>query len=82
MKRLLFLLSCLLLAVPAAAQLNFGAADNLLEPEKAFRFSARALDAATVEVSFRIADGWPSARLGSIEVRPIDEGLRLDRRYA
>ena len=59
MKRLLLLLSCLLLAVPAAAQLNLGgAADDLLEPEKAFRFSARALDAASVEVSFFIADGY------------------------
>ena len=32
--------------------------DNLLEPEKAFRFSARALDASTLEVSFAIADGY------------------------
>ena len=32
--------------------------DNLLEPEKAFRMSARALDARTVEVSFAIAEGY------------------------
>jgi thiol:disulfide interchange protein DsbD len=32
--------------------------DDLLEPEKAFRISARALDARTVEVSFTIADGY------------------------
>lgn len=45
--------------VPAAAQLRLGgAADNLLEPEKAFRFSARALDAASIEVSFVIADSY------------------------
>src|SRR6185295_13350965 len=30
----------------------------LLEPEKAFRFSARSLDASSVEVSFAIADGY------------------------
>jgi thiol:disulfide interchange protein DsbD len=39
-------------AVPAAGT------DNLLEPEKAFRMSARALDATTVEVSFAIAEGY------------------------
>jgi thiol:disulfide interchange protein DsbD len=32
--------------------------DDLLEPEKAFRMSTRALDAGTVEVSFTIADGY------------------------
>ena len=31
---------------------------DLLEPEKAFRFSARALDANTVEVRFAIAEGY------------------------
>ena len=39
-------------AVPAAGT------DDLLEPEKAFRISARALDAGTAEVSFTIADGY------------------------
>ena len=34
------------------------AAPDLLEPEKAFRFSARALDPGTVEVRFQIADGY------------------------
>jgi len=33
-------------------------ADDLLEPEKAFRLSARALDPTAVEVQFRIADGY------------------------
>lgn len=33
-------------------------AADYLEPEKAFRFSARLLDANTAEVSFRIADGY------------------------
>jgi len=46
---LLFLLAS---AGPAAA------AEDLLEPEKAFRMSARALDAASVEVHFAIADGY------------------------
>jgi len=44
-------------AAPAAAQL-FGGADDLLQPEKAFRISARALDARNVEIEFRIADGY------------------------
>jgi len=35
-----------------------GTAAELLEPEKAFAMSARALDAHTVEVSFAIADGY------------------------
>jgi len=59
LRRILLLLSCLLLAAPALAQLKLGgAADDLLEPEKAFRFSARTLDPSTVEVSFVIADGY------------------------
>jgi thiol:disulfide interchange protein DsbD len=43
-------------AAPAAAQL-FGQPE-LLEPEKAFRISARALDERNVEVEFKIADGY------------------------
>jgi thioredoxin:protein disulfide reductase len=39
-------------AVPAADT------DNLLEPEKAFSMSTRAIDAHTVEVSFAIAEGY------------------------
>ena len=78
MKRLAFLLVAWLLCAGAAAQLKLGAStDNLLEPEKAFRFSARALDASLVEVSFAIADGYymyrerfqfgasPGAKLGA-----------------
>jgi thiol:disulfide interchange protein DsbD len=34
------------------------AADDFLEPEKAFQFSARQLDARTVEVTFDIAPGY------------------------
>lgn len=46
-----------LVAQSAAAQL-FGGGDELLEPEKAFRISARALDERNVEVAFRIAPGY------------------------
>jgi thiol:disulfide interchange protein DsbD len=59
LKRIALLLSCLLLALPALAQLKLGgSADDLLEPEKAFRFAARSVDASTVEVTFDIAEGY------------------------
>jgi hypothetical protein len=41
-----------------------------------FLVEAKDFDEAT-----RLAADWPSARLGSIEVRPIEEELRQDRRY-
>ena len=56
MKPFLVALVWLVLATPAAAQW-FKKADELLEPEKTFRFSARVLDGA-VEVQFAIADGY------------------------
>jgi hypothetical protein len=28
-----------------------------------------------------VAAKWPSARIGSIEVRPVEEGLKIERRY-
>ena len=59
MNRLFSTLVVLLLCTPAAAQLKLGGnTDNLLEPEEAFRFDARALDASTIEVHFAIADGY------------------------
>jgi len=82
LKRIVLLLLALALAAPAAAQFKLGGgADNLLEPEKAFRFSARVLDASSVEVTFAIADGYymyrerfkfaadgnPAVRLGAPE---------------
>ena len=39
------------------------------------------IDAADLDEALRIAAEWPSARLGTIEVRPIDEELRMERRY-
>ncbi len=42
----------------AAAPVLAASPQDLLEPEKAFRFSARALDAEAVEVQFAIAEGY------------------------
>ena len=56
MRRFLIGLLLLSLAAPGMAQL-FQKADDLLEPEKAFRFSARPVDDG-VEVRFAIADGY------------------------
>jgi len=39
------------------------------------------VEARDLNEAIRIAAGWPSARLGSIEVRPIEEELPVDRRY-
>ena len=76
--KLFALLAAFLVAAPASG------ANDLLEPEKAFRFSARALDTSAIEVSFAIADGYylyrerfkfvlqdtPGARLGTPELPP------------
>jgi len=42
-------------------------------------FLIRATD---LNEAIKIASKWPSARLGSIEVRPIEEGLPEERRYS
>jgi thiol:disulfide interchange protein DsbD len=42
----------------AAGAPSAASTDNLLEPEKAFRLSTRALDAGSVEVDFAIAEGY------------------------
>jgi len=39
------------------------------------------IEASDQQEAIRIAAQWPSARLGSIEVRPVDDELRLDSRY-
>jgi thiol:disulfide interchange protein DsbD len=57
LKQLLVAMLFAVAALPAAAQL-FGGQPELLEPEKAFRISARALDERNVEVEFKIADGY------------------------
>jgi len=59
--RRLALLTLAFAAMPAGAAINLdvgGSTDDLLEPEKAFQFSARALDPGAVEVRFGIADGY------------------------
>jgi thiol:disulfide interchange protein DsbD len=87
LNRLFAILLACLIAAPAFGQLKLGrSADDLLEPEKAFRFSARALERA-IEIDFAIADGYymyrdkfrfaaegnPAVRLGTPELPP---GLR------
>ncbi len=56
MKRLFFLL-LLFVCAPTLAQLKLGQPE-LLEPEKAFRFSVRPLADAALEVRFDIAEGY------------------------
>ncbi len=40
------------------------------------------IDAQDLNEAIRLASRWPSARLGSIEVRPVEPELREDGRYA
>jgi hypothetical protein len=39
------------------------------------------IEAGNFEEAIQIAAKWPSARIGSIEVRPIEPELKMDRRY-
>lgn len=39
------------------------------------------VNAADLDEAIRIAAGWPSARLGTIEVRPVEDGLNAESRY-
>ncbi len=55
MRSNLFRIFALLLALSLH---GFAAAQDLLPPEVAFKFSARALDAGTLEVRYQIADGY------------------------
>jgi thiol:disulfide interchange protein DsbD len=57
LKKLIVWMALALAAAPAAAQFPFGQ-PGLLEPQKAFRISAQALDERSVEVEFRIAEGY------------------------
>lgn len=40
------------------------------------------IEVSSQEEALKVAAEWPSARFGSIEVRPIESGLPQDRRYA
>lgn len=40
------------------------------------------INARDLQEALQVAARWPSARFGSIEVRPLDEGLNTERRYA
>jgi len=39
------------------------------------------INADSLDEAVEVASKWPSARLGTIEVRPMEPGLREDRRY-
>ena len=39
------------------------------------------INASDLNEAIQVASKWPSARLGSIEVRPLEAGLPPDRRY-
>jgi hypothetical protein len=39
------------------------------------------IEARDFNEAIQIAANWPSARIGAIEVRPIEEALPLERRY-
>jgi hypothetical protein len=39
------------------------------------------IEVADREEALRIASRWPSARIGTIEVRPLEEELRMESRY-
>ena len=85
------LLACLALLLGFAPGAR--AADDFLDPAIAFRFEARMLDAQTVEVRYRIADGYymyrerfafraAGAKLGTPEIPPgkvkYDETFQKD----
>lgn len=40
------------------------------------------INAKDINEAIQVAAKWPSARLGSIEVRPIEDGLKENKRYA
>jgi len=80
MKALLLAAALALGTGPALAQL-FGQ-QELLDPDKAFRISARALDARNVEVTFQIADGYymyrERFRFATADGRPLT-GVQIPR---
>jgi len=56
--RTVLVAAALAIIAPSASAQLFGARDELLEPEKAFRISTRALDERNVEIAFKIAPGY------------------------
>ena len=40
------------------------------------------IEASGHDEAVQIAAKWPSARIGTIEVRPLEDELQMDRRYA
>lgn len=39
------------------------------------------VEARDLNEAIRLATGWPSARIGTVEVRPVEAALREDARY-
>lgn len=39
------------------------------------------IEAKDLNEAIQVAGGWPGARFGEIEVRPVEEALRLEGRY-
>ena len=76
-ERVLAALAAFALGTAVAAGLP-GLAPKLLPPEQAFRFSARVLDAATLEARFDVADGYYLYRdklrftAEPVQLRPVD----------
>lgn len=58
MSRAAWLVAASIASAPALAQFVPAPADELLDPEKAFRISAQPLDERTVQVEFKIAPGY------------------------
>jgi len=86
MRLLIFalLVLCAGFAQSQSLRSTLGGSDELLEPEKAFVFSARALDGSAIEVSYRIADGYYmyrerfkfEAKNGSLGAAELPAGVR------
>jgi thiol:disulfide interchange protein DsbD len=74
----LLALAIALAASPAFAKFKLGGgSDELLEPEKAFRMSAAALDARAIEVRFAIAEGYYMYRERFRFAVGGDDGVKL-----
>jgi hypothetical protein len=39
------------------------------------------IEASSLDEAIKIASKWPGARVGTIEVRPVEEALRIEGRY-